>query len=122
MNSFFIPQLGSQIYTMAGMATRLQLQADHTGTYRGLSAQFSGAGFSDMRFTVNAVSTDQFAQWVAEARGAESMLDEHTYADLAKPSEGVAPFAYRAVTPDLFNSILSAGMRPSDPSSMHHSM
>jgi cytochrome o ubiquinol oxidase subunit 2 len=122
MNSFFVPQLGSQIYAMAGMATRLQLQADHTGSYRGLSAQFSGDGFADMRFTVNAVPTEKFAQWVAEARGAGSVLDEHTYADLAKPSEAVSPFAYRAVTPDLFNSILSAGMRPSDPSSMHHSM
>src|SRR5439155_26926629 len=50
MNSFFVPQLGSQIYTMAGMVTRLQLQADLTGTYRGLSAQYSGNGFADMRF------------------------------------------------------------------------
>src|SRR5712692_2272641 len=64
MNSFFVPQLGSQIYTMEGMATRLQLQADHTGGFRGLSAQFSGDGFAGMRFTVDAVSTDQFAQWV----------------------------------------------------------
>jgi cytochrome o ubiquinol oxidase subunit 2 len=55
MNSFFIPQLGSQIYTMSGMATHVQLQADHPGTYRGLSAQFSGDGFADMRFTVDAV-------------------------------------------------------------------
>jgi cytochrome o ubiquinol oxidase subunit 2 len=122
MNSFFVPQLGSQIYTMAGMATRLQLQADHTGSFRGLSAQFSGDGFAGMRFTVDAVPTEKFAQWVAATRGAESVLDEHTYTDLTKPSEDVVPFAYRAVTPDLFNSILSAGMRPSDPSSMHHSM
>src|SRR6476660_823100 len=55
MNSFFVPQLGGQIYTMAGMATRLNVQADHTGTYRGLSAQYSGSGFSDMRFAVAAV-------------------------------------------------------------------
>src|ERR1700739_1329882 len=48
MNSFFVPQLGSQIYTMAGMMTRLHLLADHSGTYRGFSAQFSGEGFSDM--------------------------------------------------------------------------
>src|SRR6266704_1658762 len=63
MNSFFVPQLGSQIYTMSGMTTRLQLQADHPGTYRGLSAQFSGDGFADMRFTVDAVSAQQFEQW-----------------------------------------------------------
>src|SRR5213082_724250 len=65
MNSFFVPQLGSQIYTMAGMVTRLQLQADHPGTYRGLSAQFSGDGFADMRFNVEAVPAEGFAQWVA---------------------------------------------------------
>jgi cytochrome o ubiquinol oxidase subunit 2 len=55
MNSFFVPQLGSQIYTMAGMVTRLHLQADHPGSYRGLSANFSGEGFADMGFTVDAV-------------------------------------------------------------------
>src|SRR5438105_3667185 len=55
MNSFFVPQLGSQIYTMPGMMTRLQLQADHPGAYRGLSAQYSGEGFADMRFAVDAV-------------------------------------------------------------------
>jgi cytochrome o ubiquinol oxidase subunit II len=118
MNSFFVPQLGSQIYTMAGMATRLQLQADQSGTYRGLSAQFSGEGFADMRFTVDAVSADQFAQWVVATHGAGPALNEDTYADLAKPSKAVVPFAYRTVAPDLFNSILSVRMRPTTPSSM----
>ena len=60
MNSFFVPQLGSQIYTMAGMMTHLHLQADHPGTYRGLSAKFSGDGFSDMRFIVDAVPAERF--------------------------------------------------------------
>src|SRR6201987_2213475 len=55
MNSFFVPQLGRQIYTMAGMATRLELQADNPVIYRGLSAQYSGDGFADMRFTVDAL-------------------------------------------------------------------
>ena len=68
MNSFFIPQLGSQIYTMPGMTTQLNLQADSPGSYPGLSAQFSGPGFSDMRFTVRADSGEGFAAWVAEAR------------------------------------------------------
>src|SRR5712672_3433754 len=64
MNSFFVPQLGSQIYTMAGMVTRLQLQADLPGTYRGLSAQYSGNGFADMRFNVDAVPAENYSQWV----------------------------------------------------------
>src|SRR5712664_285776 len=70
MNSFFVPQLGSQIYTMAGMVTRLHLQADHTGTYRGMSANYSGAGFSDMYFNVDAVPAEGFAQWIDAARSA----------------------------------------------------
>src|SRR5712672_2603966 len=109
MNSFFVPQLGSQIYTMSGMATRLQLQADHPGTYRGLSAQFSGDGFADMRFTVDAVPVEQFEQWVTATRNSGPMLDAQTYADLARPSEAVAAFTYRAIAPGLFNTILSAG-------------
>ena len=107
MNSFFVPQLGGQMYTMAGMVTRLQVQADNPGTYRGFSAQYSGAGFADMRFTVAAVTPDEFAKWVEAARGTDAVLDAHAYADLAKPSKAVVPFAYGSVSPDLFN--LAAG-------------
>jgi cytochrome o ubiquinol oxidase subunit 2 len=109
MNSFFVPQLGSQIYTMSGMATKVALQADHPGSYPGLSAQFSGDGFADMRFTVDAVPREQFDQWVAAARTSGQTLDEQAYADLAKPSKAVAPFTYRTVAPGLFGTIVSAG-------------
>src|SRR5580698_337982 len=110
MNSFFVPQLGSQIYTMSGMVTHLQLQADHPGSYRGLSAQFSGDGFADMHFAVDAVPDQQFQQWVASTRGNGPTLDPQSYADLTKPSEAVAPFTYGALSPDLFNSIMSSAM------------
>jgi cytochrome o ubiquinol oxidase subunit 2 len=121
MNSFFVPQLGGQIYTMAGMVTRLHLQADHFGTYPGLSANYSGSGFADMRFNVDAVPAENFAQWVDATRGAGPELNAQAFADLAKPSQAVAPFTYRAVAPGLFNGILSAGMRPADPSQLTHS-
>src|ERR1700704_622434 len=75
MNSFFVPRLGGQIYTMAGMATRLNVQADPAGTFRGLSAQYSGSGFADMRLSVAAVSTQDFDEWVAAARGTGPALD-----------------------------------------------
>jgi cytochrome o ubiquinol oxidase subunit 2 len=114
MNSFFVPQLGSQIYTMAGMITRLHLQADHAGTYRGFSAQFSGDGFSDMHFDADAVSDDKFAQWLDAARSAGPELDAKIYADLAKPSASVAPFTYRAVAPGLFDSIRVSEMQSDD--------
>ena len=110
MNSFFVPQLGSQIYTMSGMATRLHLQADHLGTYAGLSAMFSGEGFPDMRFTVDAVTDDGFAQWVRQTSETGPALDKRAYAELVKPSKAVAPFTYHAVAPNLFNSIVNAGM------------
>jgi cytochrome o ubiquinol oxidase subunit 2 len=121
MNSFFVPQLGGQIYTMAGMVSRLHLQADHMGTYRGLSAQYSGEGFSDMGFAVEAVSAETFAQWTNAARDAGPVLDAGTYADLAKPSKAVLPSTYRAVASDLFREILSAAMS-GGPSSATHSM
>ena len=114
MNSFFVPQLGSQIYTMAGMITRLHLQADHSGTYRGFSAQFSGEGFSDMHFDADAVPDDQFAQWLDAARSGGPELDAKTYADLAKPSTSVAPFTYRSVAPDLFDRIRVSEMQSDD--------
>jgi cytochrome o ubiquinol oxidase subunit 2 len=105
MNSFFVPQLGSQIYTMAGMVTRLHLQADKPGSFPGLSAQFSGDGFADMRFTVDAVPAEQFAAWVAATRGSGPTLDAKTYAELARPSHAVAPVTYGTVTPGLFRTI-----------------
>jgi len=111
MNSFFVPQLGSQIYTMAGMTTRLQLQADHAGTYRGLSANFSGDGFADMRFAVDAVPAREFQQWVqAVGRATGPVLDAAAYGGLAKPSRALPPQTYRAVAPGLFDSIVNAGM------------
>jgi cytochrome o ubiquinol oxidase subunit 2 len=112
MNSFFAPQLAGQIYTMPGMATRLQPRADHVRTYRGFSAQYSGEGFADMRFSIAAVPADSFAQWVDATRSASSLLDAKAYADLAKPSSAVAPFSYRAVSPDLFGGILRSAMQP----------
>ncbi|WP_254016385.1 ubiquinol oxidase subunit II [Mesorhizobium ventifaucium] len=118
MNSFWVPQLGGQIYTMAGMTTRLHLQADHAGTYRGAAANYSGAGFADMRFNVDAVPAEKFALWVDAARNAGPVLDAQAYADLAKPSKAVTPFTYRSVAPDLFNGILSSGMQ-ADAASRH---
>jgi cytochrome o ubiquinol oxidase subunit 2 len=112
MNSFFVPQLGSQIYTMNGMTTRLNLQADRPGSYAGLSAQFSGDGFSDMGFTVDAVSGSRFAHWTAAARSNGRRLDGAAYGSLLKPSQRVAPFTYGSVAPGLPESIFGAKPRP----------
>jgi cytochrome o ubiquinol oxidase subunit II len=106
MNSFFVPQLGSQIYTMPGMVTHLNLLADRPGDYPGISANFSGDGFSGMRFTARAVPAAEFETWVTQARAAGSALDDPGYAALAKPSEAVAPATYRSVGPKLFERIV----------------
>jgi cytochrome o ubiquinol oxidase subunit II len=106
MNSFFVPQLGSQIYTMGGMTTHLNLLADASGEYPGFSANFSGDGFSDMRFIVKAVPAGDFDSWVAGTRGSGSALDDAGYAALAKPSEAVPPSTYRSVAPKLFERII----------------
>jgi cytochrome o ubiquinol oxidase subunit II len=114
MNSFFVPQLGSQIYTMAGMVTRLNLQADQPGTYRGMSAQFSGEGFADMHFNVEAVAPGKFSEWIDTAHKVGNELSATSYAELAKPSARLAPFTYRSVAPELFDRIRVAEMQSSD--------
>jgi cytochrome o ubiquinol oxidase subunit 2 len=114
MNSFFVPQLAGQIYTMVGMVTRLNMEASHAGTYRGMSSNFSGEGFADMHFNVEAVPAEKFSEWVNAARSSGPELNPKTYADLAKPSAAVPSFTYRAVAPGLFGSILVAEVRSDD--------
>ena len=75
-----------------------------------------------MRFNVDAVPAEQFAQWVDVARSGGPVLDAPAYADLAKPSKAVAPFTYSAAASGLFGRIVSAAMPPRDPSSTPHHM
>jgi cytochrome o ubiquinol oxidase subunit 2 len=110
MNSFFIPQLGSQIYTMPGMTTQLNLQADQPGSYPGLSAQFSGPGFSDMRFTLRAESSDGFATWIAQTRGQGGALDGQTFAELLRPTRAGGELTYGSVPEDPFESVADGRM------------
>ena len=114
MNSFFVPQLGSQIYTMAGMATELHLQADHAGAFPGLSAQFSGEGFSDMRFMVDAVPPQDFADWLAKAKSGPAVLDADAYRTLAQPGTSAAA-DYRVQWPELFDAIVRGDGKPAMP-------
>jgi cytochrome o ubiquinol oxidase subunit II len=112
MNTFFVPQLGGMIYTMNGMADDLYLQANRPGVFYGQSAHFSGDGFSDMHFDVQAVSPAQYAAWAQQTSSAGPSLDEPAYAALAKQSTHVAPFTYRSVTADLFEHIVQQRVAP----------
>ena len=105
MNSFFVPQLGSQIYTMPGMTTRLNLLAERTGDYPGLSANFSGDGFSDMRFLVHVVPVSEFSSWRARVTGAGPMLNAKAYAQLARAGSNQTQI-YGTVDPQLFDRIV----------------
>jgi len=111
MNSFFVPQLGSQIYTMAGMTTTLHLLADRPGNFPGLSAQFSGDGFSDMRFDAIALPPAQFAQWLDGARTSAQPLDAAQYQALARPAVAEVPLTFAPVAPGLFQHIVAASTR-----------
>src|SRR3984885_25263 len=87
MNAFFVPQLGSLIYTMNGMVTRLHLRADNEGALQGLSGHFSGDGFPGMLFDVNVVSPLAFSDWVeSSARGSGEVLNADSYEKLAQQS------------------------------------
>lgn len=105
MNSFLVPQLGSQIYTMAGMTTELNLQADRAGVFPGLSAQFSGDGFSDMRFEVEAVPARAFDDWVAATRAEGAALDAQALRALERPATS-GRARYRVTAPALFETLV----------------
>jgi cytochrome o ubiquinol oxidase subunit 2 len=112
MNSFFVPQLGSMIYTMNGMATELYLHADEPGTYLGRSAHYSGDGFSDMRFEVRALPADQFAAWAAATRNIGPTLDAASYAALTKQSSNLKPSSFGSADPGLFRKIVLQQLPP----------
>ena len=106
MTSFFIPQLGSQIYAMAGWQTRLHLLADEPGTYTGHNQQFSGNGYADMHFKAIATSPEEFQAWVQKAKQSPNKLDSAQYEKLAKPSAGYPVTYFSSVEPGLFEHII----------------
>lgn len=124
MNSFFIPQLGSQIYSMAGMRTHVHLSASQPGRYEGFSANFSGDGFSRMRFEALALSPAGYRAWLAAARQRGRPLDWQAYRDLAAPSQDVPVQYFHPVRGGLFDAVVSryastggrgpAGARPQE--------
>ena len=112
MNAFFIPQLGSMIYTMNGMVTQLNLQADQPGTYVGRSSHYSGDGFSDMHFTVRAVSSVDFDAWLQRVRASTDVLDQAAYANLSVQSMAVPVGYFRSVDEGLFHRIAMVVIPP----------
>jgi cytochrome o ubiquinol oxidase subunit 2 len=110
MNSFYVPGLGGQIYTMAGMQTQLNLLADGPAKLVGRNTQYSGTGFPEQHFPVDATTEADFAAWVARVKHSTKTLDAATYAALAKPSGNVPVTYYSAYEPGLFEKIIQKYM------------
>ena len=106
MNSFFVPQLGSMIYAMAGMENQLYLRADEEGTYRGLSAHYSGFGFSGMKFKAHAMNDGDFESWVANVKASPNVLSKDAYSKLVVKTKDHPVEHYSSVNPLMFNRII----------------
>lgn len=110
MNSFWIPELGGQIYAMPGMKTKLHLIADTVGEFRGSSANLSGEGFSSMVFVAKASTEEDFESWLKNI-DASQILDVSEYNELAKPSVNTPKSFYKLNNDTLFNWIVMKPMR-----------
>lgn len=119
MNTFYVPAMAGMVYTMPGMETKLHAVMNKVGTFEGISANYSGAGFSDMRFPT--ITTDQagFDQWVQQAKGASARLDSARYLELEKPSEKVPAMRFGAVDAGLFDRVVQMCVQPGSACSSH---
>lgn len=106
MNSFWIPSLGGQMYAMSGMSTELNLMADHSGTYRGSSANISGKGFASMKFSAESTSSQSFNNWADEIRNSSDALDLNAYNKLPRPSKNLPVTYYSLADEGLYNKII----------------
>jgi cytochrome o ubiquinol oxidase subunit 2 len=114
MNTFYVPTMAGMIYSMPGMETRLHAVLNKPGRFEGFSANYSGAGFSEMRFTVDGTDDAGFAKWVSETRSAQKALDLPTYIKLEKPSEKVPAIQFARVQPELFDRIVGMCTKPGE--------
>ena len=107
MNSLYIPELAGQVYAMPGMETKLHGVLNAPVSSQGFSANYSGAGFSGMRFAFRGLGNAEFDRWVRETRGAGGELTRAAYLQLARPSENEPIHRYASVDPDLYHAILN---------------
>ncbi|MDE2429554.1 MAG: ubiquinol oxidase subunit II [Burkholderiales bacterium] len=107
MNSFYIPALAGQIYAMPGMETALNAVINKPGEFEGFSANYSGAGFSDMRFKFHGMSAENFDNWVKASKAKGVALNRADYLVLEKPSTREPVRRYGTVDPDLYHAILN---------------
>lgn len=121
MNTFYAPTLAGMIYTMPGMRSRLHAVINREGTFKGMSANYSGEGFSRMGFTLHGVNQGGFDAWVARAKASGQALDTNRYLALEAPSERVPVMYFSGADPTLFDRIYKRCVKPGTPcmSGMH---
>ena len=112
MNSFFIPALAGQIYAMPGMQTSLNAVINKPGEFEGFSANYSGAGFSDMRFKFHGMTPENFDKWVQEVKAGGGALKRVDYMQLEKPSQREPVRKYGTVDNDLYHAIVNRCVEP----------
>lgn len=112
MNTFYAPTLAGMIYTMPGMQSRMHAVLNRTGTFRGMSANYSGAGFSDMRFKLYGVDDAGFADWTRRVKASGPALDRNRYLQLEKPSEKVPALYFSGAEAGLFERIFRRCVKP----------
>jgi len=112
MNSLLIPQLAGQIYAMAGMTTQLHIIADEVGDYQGISANYSGEGFSEMKFIARASSAQEFKQWVQKIKQEPQRLNVAMYNKLLKPSTAEQVQYFSSANSTIFDTIVMKSMMP----------
>ncbi|MBN2615502.1 MAG: ubiquinol oxidase subunit II [Bacteroidales bacterium] len=110
MTSFFIPQLGSQMYAMAGMQTRLNLMANEPGVYEGHNLEFSGKGYNTMHFEAIAKTPEEFKEWLEKAKKSPDTLSMAMFKKISEPNINYPETVYSSVVPGLFDHILSRFM------------
>lgn len=115
MNTFYAPTMAGMIYTMPGMQSTLHAVLDRPVDSTGYSGNYSGAGFSNMRFRIRGVPEQQFAGWVTQAKASGRVLDTATYLQLVKPSEKVPPMLFAVGDKDLYRRILERCVEPGKP-------
>jgi cytochrome o ubiquinol oxidase subunit 2 len=112
MNSFYIPEMAGMIYAMPGMQTQLHAVMNKTVEAEGFSANYSGHGFSGMKFKVRSVTQGEFTSWVAKARASEEPLTRERYLELAKPSQREPARHFASVDERLFDYVLGNCVQP----------
>jgi heme/copper-type cytochrome/quinol oxidase subunit 2 len=130
MSAFWIPAFGSQIYTMNGMSSQLNLMASSTGDYMGYTTNINGRGYADMKFVARSMTSSNFDAWIDNEKKSKNIMNESTYQKLIAPTINDSEKTYRLDDQDIYKNAVLKYMKPmtqmkatdNTPMEMDHSM